>query len=378
MIYTRGKRKTYYYRFQFGGRIIHESARTTSKTVAKEAERQRRAELAAKWNHIERRKMPPTFEKAAKDWTASRAGTIAPRTASIAEQALKHLLPALGSKLLCDITPKHIRSYQSARRNEGMTGRTVNIEVGVLRQILSEHDFWRDLERDVTMLPENQDVGRALSRDEEERLLAECRKVDSACFTAVVLALNTSMRKDELCKLQWHQVDFVNRTLTVGKSKTAAGRGRVIPLNPDALKAILEWQAKFADAKHEHYVFPFCEPEHKALDQARPTKGWRTAWEHALKRSGIKCRFHDLRHTCISKLAEGQASDQTIMSIAGHVSRKMLERYSHIRMDAKRRAVEALSQPVTALPGINFGADPYQKRNQVESSENRLAAKLLN
>jgi Phage integrase family len=49
-------------------------------------------------------------------------------------------------------------------------------------------------------------------------------------------------------------------------------------------------------------------------------------------------RFHDLRHHAITELAEGQASEQTIRSIAGHVSQKMLEHYSHIRLDAKRTA----------------------------------------
>ena len=55
-------------------------------------------------------------------------------------------------------------------------------------------------------------------------------------------------------------------------------------------------------------------------------------------------RFHDLRHHAITELAEGQASEQTIRSIAGHVSHKMLEHYSHIRLDAKRTALDALSQ----------------------------------
>ena len=50
----------------------------------------------------------------------------------------------------------------------------------------------------------------------------------------------------------------------------------------------------------------------------------------------VSCRFHDLRHTFISRLAESQASDSTVMALAGHVSRKMMERYSHIRMEAKR------------------------------------------
>ena len=57
----------------------------------------------------------------------------------------------------------------------------------------------------------------------------------------------------------------------------------------------------------------------------------------------VSCRIHDLRHTAITKLAESGASDSTIMALAGHLSRAMLERYSHIRMNAKRQAVEALS-----------------------------------
>ena len=55
-------------------------------------------------------------------------------------------------------------------------------------------------------------------------------------------------------------------------------------------------------------------------------------------------RFHDLRHHTITELAESQASDQTIMSIAGHVSPRMLAHYSHVRMEAKRNALDALSR----------------------------------
>src|SRR5262244_3604267 len=58
---------------------------------------------------------------------------------------------------------------------------------------------------------------------------------------------------------------------------------------------------------------------------ARPTKGWRTAWRHALGRAGFHCRFHDLRHACITKLAESQPSDMTILAIAGHVFKRLLE-----------------------------------------------------
>jgi hypothetical protein len=61
-----------------------------------------------------------------------------------------------------------------------------------------------------------------------------------------------------------------------------------------------------------------------------------------MKSSTAGFRFHDLRHHAITELAESTASDQTIMSIAGHISPKMLRHYSHIRLKAKRKALDAL------------------------------------
>jgi integrase len=54
-------------------------------------------------------------------------------------------------------------------------------------------------------------------------------------------------------------------------------------------------------------------------------------------------RFHDLRYHAITELAESQASDRTIISIAGHVSQRMLAHYSHVRIEAKRKALDALT-----------------------------------
>jgi integrase len=59
-------------------------------------------------------------------------------------------------------------------------------------------------------------------------------------------------------------------------------------------------------------------------------------------KAGIEARFHDLRHTAITNLRESGASEETIMAIAGHVSRKMLSHYAHIWTEAKGKAVEAI------------------------------------
>jgi hypothetical protein len=69
----------------------------------------------------------------------------------------------------------------------------------------------------------------------------------------------------------------------------------------------------------------------------------------ALKSSTAGLRFHDLRHHAITELAESQASDRTVMSIAGHVSQQMLAHYSHVRIEAKRKALDALADGVKTM-----------------------------
>ena len=128
-----------------------------------------------------------------------------------------------------------------------------------------------------------------------------------------------------------------------GRARLEAGQ-RMIPLNDDALSAMRELysRASAIEGTHpDHYVFPAC--ENGRFDPTTPQKSWRSAWRSLRKAAGIPAlRFHDLRHHAITELAESQASDATIMAIAGHVSRQMLEHYSHVRLDLKRKALDGL------------------------------------
>ena len=101
------------------------------------------------------------------------------------------------------------------------------------------------------------------------------------------------------------------------------------------------YEEKVGPATAESYVFPFGKARH--YDAKSPIKTFKTAWRNVLRKAKVKIRLHDLRHTVITKLAESGASDETIMAIAGHVSRRMLSRYAHIRTEAKRRALEAVA-----------------------------------
>ena len=99
----------------------------------------------------------------------------------------------------------------------------------------------------------------------------------------------------------------------------------------------------------EHYVFPFGSP--LPNDPTRPSVELKTAWESIRKAAHVRCRWHDLRHTVCTKMAEAGVPESTMLAIMGHMSRAMLARYSHIRMAAKREAVEALR--TTPKPAIS-------------------------
>jgi len=90
----------------------------------------------------------------------------------------------------------------------------------------------------VRQLEERKDWGKALSEEEEIRLLAAITDQTSpnrwqVLGTFVRVALLTGMRSGEIMGLTWGQVDFARRIVTVGKAKSTAGTGRQIPMNSD-------------------------------------------------------------------------------------------------------------------------------------------------
>jgi integrase len=178
-------------------------------------------------------------------------------------------------------------------------------------------------------------------------MLEEAKKLRTPqMHAALALDQNTGLRDKELREIRWEQIDLVHKkALTVGKSKTDAGTGRVIPLNETAIAALeahAAWYTRrFGSCRPEWFVFAFGTPLPK--DPTRPITSFKTAWTKVRKNAGVKGRWHDNRHTLVTELSESGAGDEVIMSIAGHVSRAMLSRYSHVRMEAKRRALDEIA-----------------------------------
>src|SRR3990172_9652210 len=114
----------------------------------------------------------------------------------------------------------------------------LNKELQVLRQILKGYKLWANLQGEVKFERELEGIGQALTREEEKRLLSACES-NQLLHTVVTLAANTALRKNEIRTLQWNQIDFLRKELTVGKTKTEGGSGRLIPLNPPSYSALL-------------------------------------------------------------------------------------------------------------------------------------------
>jgi integrase len=278
-----------------------------------------------------------------------RQSEVSASTIRLERDALKQVRRHLGTSMLGSLTAESIVSYVAIRKAEKIANRTVNIEIGVLRRILKLCKVWHSVGEGYKPLSENKAIGRALTPEQEVRLfaVASSREEWNVAFWVSLISANTTAGGCELRNLKLQDIQMESKTLCVRVGKNRF-RVRTIPLNRTAwwaVERLLDRARKQGATAPEYYLIPK-RLSGKKYDAAQPPSrwGWRTAWRKLTEEAGLGgLRPHDLRHHAITKLAESsEASEQTIMSIAGHVSREMLEHYSHIRQQAKRRAVESL------------------------------------
>jgi integrase len=336
--------------------------KTTNWQEAKSKEKEKIAEiLAGKFGSTGKVALT-TFNAATDAYLEERKLHTTENTGFTDGERSRRLTAFFGEMRLRRITSQKVVEYQLSRKSTGVSGRTINMEVGLLRRILKKHKQWGRLADDVKMLPERPAPARVLSVEEKKTLLefAASKPDWMVANCAAILALNTTMRGCELKGLLWKDIDLFEKILFIRREGTKTDAGsRVIPLNRAAILALADLRnraEKLDSAKPEHYVFPAC--ENGRIDPTKHMKGWRTAWRSLTNKAGLKgLRFHDLRHHAITELCEMGLPEMTIMGIAGHVSREMMEHYSHIRIQAKRQAVESLETTMPNNPPIDTLTD---------------------
>jgi hypothetical protein len=129
----------WWYEFWFAGQRIRESSKSTSKTVAKDAEKNRKRELEEGFNNIvdQRRQRIRTFREMVDEFFDGYKLRLSD-SAVFADYAIGHLKRLLGGKMLVDFSEAVVIKYQNDRLDEGAAPKTINEEVGFLLRIMGE------------------------------------------------------------------------------------------------------------------------------------------------------------------------------------------------------------------------------------------------
>jgi integrase len=267
----------------------------------------------------------------------------------------------MAGKKLRNVTLDDLKSYQS-ERSKSVGPRAINLELRILINVLKESNLWRrSLEENYRRLTEPEsELGRALTMKQLQHLetVSASRDAWMVAHCAEVLASNTGLRGGELKRLRMGAVDLERRRITIKRKTTKTNAGaREVELNIAALSAIskLYRRAETLGANSpDHFLLPADLSRHtqatdpmrgRGFDVNHRQESWRSAWRSLCKAAGFPgLRYHDLRHSFITLMAENNVPLPVVQSMVGHMSPRMTRYYTHISNDAARRAVELLDQ----------------------------------
>jgi integrase len=292
-----------------------------------------------------------------------------PRTAANTLDKLKRHFGTWFAEPLSTITVERIESWKIRRVNAGRVATTVMRDIFTLSSVLRRAVRLGKLTDNPIRWVDKPRIDRRpkirfLDQQEESRLRtalnardAEMREArDSAngwrqerqrellpsrphfgdhLTSAVLLSMNTGLRRGELLALRWESIDFSRRILTVEGGTAKNRQARHVPLNDEAIGLLNRWREQTSGGRRIFDV----------------SSGFRTAWPKLLKRANItKFRWHDLRHHFASRLVQLGVPLNTVRDLLGHSSVAMSLRYAHLAPDQRREAVAKLNEkPLLAL-----------------------------
>lgn len=253
----------------------------------------------------------------------------------------KQLLPFFGEMPIGQIAKNDIARYRKQRHSDHLRRQdrddpkplsetTINRDIEAIRHLL----FWAADEGFIVANPiarirmarERGKRRPVLSVADELKLLRSC----SAHLRPIVIAaLDTGMRRGELLNQLWEDIDFDRRVLSVTQSKTAEGEHRLIPLTRRLYEIFVGMR------QVSGVIFTY---------EGQPIRRLKTGWAGALRRAGIpRLRFHDLRHSFNSRLADLGVIADVRKELMGH-SRggDVHSLYTHIELPTLREAIHKL------------------------------------
>ena len=271
---------------------------------------------------------------------------------------LKILRNYFGAKRLRDITYGDLRKFKAVRldtpavfgkntRGTQKEGKvierqrsvaTVHKELSLLRRVLSvavtngwlvKNPFEMG---DALINPgDEKPRERILTREEEEKLLAACTGHNAHLRPIVICALDTGMRRGEIFKLKWADIDFENRLISIQAFNTKTLRERQVAMTSrlaSELSAL--WQN--SNRNPDELVFGITTSSKKGFAKVRTVSGL------------PDLRFHDLRHTHATRLVSKHLPLSEVGRVLGHTKPETTYRYVNANVQTARRAAAILDE----------------------------------
>lgn len=238
----------------------------------------------------------------------------------------------------------HRRSLETVRRYYGVLHAILE---KARKRLKSQKVHWMNPASDIELKKADHSLVRYLTPDQEHDLLAA---LPERYHPLIITALNTGMRRGELLRLTWAEIDWFAGTLKINETKI--DEPRHAPMNSAVQRALLTLKESVKPKLHDR-VFPFY-PRYLGR-----------AFQRAVIRAKLApFRFHDLRHCFASRLARLGANDRTLMEAGGWKSPAMLRRYVHLGPSSVWQAVEKLTET-----GSKTGSASELKQQEVAPHE---------
>lgn len=170
---------------------------------------------------------------------------------------------------------------------------------------------------------------RVLSFDEEQRLLNACTDGKAHIKPIIICALDTAMRRGEIFKMRWRDVDFVKNQIIIPQTNTKTEEARIVGITPRLRQELeLLWD---------------CSPGDKNLLVFGVTNTIKNAFQSACRDAGIQgFRFHDCRHTATTRMVSSGSPHTEVMKITGHSQLTTFLRYLNITQETTNQVATKL------------------------------------
>jgi integrase len=277
-----------------------------------------------------------------------------PATVQKERYTLRHWIKHLGETRLNHVNRAMINAFIAKRQAAGVSGRTVNLDVIVLRNVLRRaiDDGW------IRTLPtENL---RPLKWTAKKRGLVTAEEINQLCQGALEATKNGQQfadyvklmaysggRRNEALRIAWSDVDWDNRQLAVGSDGLSKNREhRVVDFNPDLEAHLTDMKSR--RVPDSQYLFP--SPQRGSQDV--PAKSFIDSLKLTRNATGLTFNFHDCRHFFISMAVMSGIDHMTIAKWVGHKDGGVLvgKVYGHLSNEhAQRQAQRLVFQPLRVL-----------------------------